>query len=148
LRPSVQPNLPKDQERKEIRAAAAKATLSDSPVKLRPAAQKEIIAAGEDLIEASHEPSALTARLVAAGGIERLDEIVAGDSRAHATRLEIGSAADDAIAHIVELMQIPSRRAVNRGFASSTSWHRATSLGTWSRSPVGPAFVFADVRLL
>ena len=79
------------------------------------AALREIIVAGEDLIAAGHEPGGWTARLVAAGGIERLDEIVAVDGRTHATRFEIGSAADDAITHIAELMQNPSRRAVNWG---------------------------------
>src|SRR5262249_28935232 len=54
------------------------------------AARRAIIAAGEDLIDAGHGPGGLTARLVAAGGIERLDEIAAVDSRAQVTRFEIG----------------------------------------------------------
>jgi replicative DNA helicase len=57
----------------------------------------------------------MTARMVATGAIERLDEIVAVDGRAHATRFEIASAADDAITHIAELIQNPNRRALNWG---------------------------------
>jgi replicative DNA helicase len=79
------------------------------------AARREIIAAGEDLIEASNQPGGLTARLVAAGGIERLDEIVALDGRAQATRFEIGRAADDASTHIAELMRNPGQRSVTWG---------------------------------
>jgi replicative DNA helicase len=74
------------------------------------AARREIIAAGEDLIEAGHEPGRLTAKLVAAGGIERLDEIVAVDGRTQATRFEIGRAADDVVTHIAELLQNPAQQ--------------------------------------
>jgi replicative DNA helicase len=79
------------------------------------AARREVIAAGEDLIEAGHEPGGLTARLVATGAIDRLDEIVAVDGRAHATRFEIGRAADDATTQIAELMRNPNQRAVTWG---------------------------------
>jgi replicative DNA helicase len=79
------------------------------------AARREIIAAGEDLIETGHEPGGLTSRMVATGAIERLDEIVAVDGRVHATRFEIGRAADDAITHVADLIQNPGRRTVTWG---------------------------------
>jgi hypothetical protein len=91
------------------------------------AARREIIAAGEDLIDAGHEPGGLTARLVATGAIDRLDEIVAVDGRAHATRFEIGSAADDAVTQVAALMQNPGRPGVSWAFASSTRWRPSYS---------------------
>jgi replicative DNA helicase len=79
------------------------------------AARREIIAAGQDLIEAGNESGGLTSRLVAAGGIERLDEIVALDGRTQATRLEIGRAADSATTQIADLMRNPGQRSVTWG---------------------------------
>jgi replicative DNA helicase len=74
------------------------------------AARREIIAVGEDIIEAGHEPGGLTAQMVATGAIERLDGIVAVDGCAHETRFEIGRAADDAMAHIADLIQNPGQK--------------------------------------
>jgi replicative DNA helicase len=79
------------------------------------AARRDIIAAGEDLIEAGHEPGGLNSRMIATGAIERMDEIVAVDGRAHKTRFTIGEAADDAITHIAALMQNPNQRTVTWG---------------------------------
>jgi replicative DNA helicase len=79
------------------------------------AARRAIIATGEDIIDAGYDTGRLNARLVASGGIERLDEIVAVDGRAHATRFEIGRAADDVITHVADLIQNPGRRAITWG---------------------------------
>jgi replicative DNA helicase len=76
------------------------------------AARRDIIALGEDLIEAGQDTSQLTARVVATGGIERLDEIVAIDGRAHATRFEIGRAADDVMSRVAEILKDGGPRTI------------------------------------
>jgi replicative DNA helicase len=80
------------------------------------AARRDLISIGEDLIEASYEMGVeTTPRMVATGGIERLDEIVAIGAYTKVTRIEIGRAADDA-------MQRLSEKLKNPGLRTSVPW--------------------------
>jgi replicative DNA helicase len=75
------------------------------------AARRDLIAIGEELIEASYEMAADTSpRMVATAGIERLDEIVAIGAYAKRSRFEIGRAADEAVQDLSERLQNPGRR--------------------------------------
>ncbi len=81
------------------------------------AARRDIIALGEDLIEAGQDTSQQTAKVVATGGIERLDEIVAIDGRVHATRFEIGRAADDVVNQLAEVLKNGGPRTITWGLS-------------------------------
>ncbi len=73
------------------------------------ASRREMIATAEDIIDGCYGTGA-TARTIATGGIERLDEIVAVCSGAQVTRFEIGRAADDAVSRLDDMLQNPGRR--------------------------------------
>jgi replicative DNA helicase len=80
------------------------------------AARREVIALSEDLSEACHEMTAdESLRVIATGGIERLDEIASIGTYVKATRIEIGRAADEAVDRLAE-------RIKNPGAQTGTPW--------------------------
>jgi len=72
------------------------------------AARRALIAIGEDLVAAAHEPTTDEApRVLAAGAIERLDDIVTTGAERHVARVSIGEAATEAVNQMAEAMQDP-----------------------------------------